>query len=342
MKPRDNSVDIAKAIAMICVVIGHLGDAKINSVVFTFHIPIFYLITGYYLYGIEKKDFKLVLKNKVRTLIVPYYISCIAIIVLCIPKALYFGDNVKETIIYWVKASIYAAGDCYNEPFEIIGIGAIWFLWATFWGSIFMYFILKMKSGNRIAVILVLFTACYWSRRLFWFPLSIQAGGCSVLFMYIGWMYRNEQEWFNSVKKETKAFFTVIAAAAWIWFMRHFYSFWLVHCDVGRGIIDIIASICGCYCIILISKYIEHNISFLGKPLAYLGRYSLIMLSLHIIELNLFPYWKLFEVLSFRGFNMKYNTMLYIKIIIKMIFIIIGTVVISKIRPLRKVYGYKE
>lgn len=37
-------IDIAKGIAMICIILGHLGNASINRIVFTFHVPIFSLL----------------------------------------------------------------------------------------------------------------------------------------------------------------------------------------------------------------------------------------------------------------------------------------------------------
>ena len=37
-------IDIAKGIAMICIILGHLGNASINRIVFTFHVPFFFFI----------------------------------------------------------------------------------------------------------------------------------------------------------------------------------------------------------------------------------------------------------------------------------------------------------
>ena len=48
---RNKTLDIAKGIAMISIILGHLSVWRINCVVFTYHIPIFYLITGYFLFG---------------------------------------------------------------------------------------------------------------------------------------------------------------------------------------------------------------------------------------------------------------------------------------------------
>ena len=54
---RNKTLDIAKGIAMISIILGHLSVWRINCVVFTYHIPIFYLITGYFLFGAEKNSF---------------------------------------------------------------------------------------------------------------------------------------------------------------------------------------------------------------------------------------------------------------------------------------------
>ena len=45
---RNNAVDIARGIAMFSIVLGHLGVSSINRVVFTYHLPIFYLISGFF------------------------------------------------------------------------------------------------------------------------------------------------------------------------------------------------------------------------------------------------------------------------------------------------------
>ena len=49
-KTRIRFIDTARGIAIICIILGHLGSASINRVVYTFHIPLFFLITGYFKY----------------------------------------------------------------------------------------------------------------------------------------------------------------------------------------------------------------------------------------------------------------------------------------------------
>lgn len=66
-------------------------------------------------------------------------------------------------------------------------------------------------------------------------------------------------------------------------------------CVIGRGIIDIFGCICACVIVILISKMIECKMKYIGGSLAYLGRYSLLILCVHIVELDLLPWWQITE-----------------------------------------------
>lgn len=74
-------LDIAKGIAIICIVIGHnLGIPAVGHVVFTFHVPIFYFITGYLMNrNSSVSDF---VKRRSKRLLLPYlYTSLVMIVV---------------------------------------------------------------------------------------------------------------------------------------------------------------------------------------------------------------------------------------------------------------------
>lgn len=153
-KPRLQYVDIARGIAMICIILGHLGNPSINRVVFTFHVPIFFFITGYF--TSTKRSLPEFTKNKARTLLVPYAMACLVIIILGTLLGFHYG-NAADAFKGWIYASIYGAGDSYTVPFYIKGIGAIWFLWATFWGSVFLRISLDFNKYTRVFSIFALF-----------------------------------------------------------------------------------------------------------------------------------------------------------------------------------------
>ena len=332
-------LDVAKGIAMICIILGHQGAWVVNRFVFTFHVPIFFLITGYFTSA--KLPIKEFIKRKARTLLVPYACTCVAIILVAALLALYGGQEVLPVVKQWTFASLYGAGDSYTEPFYIPGIGAIWFLLATFWGSVFLRLALQMKKGVRIIFVFAVFAIGYWTaRNLFWFPFSIQAGCGGLLFMYAGYLARKSQPAYANVSKEVKVVAVILALLIWGEFAWNFQSFWLVHVDIGRGLWDIIASICGSFIVILISKFIDKKINLLGGFFAYLGKYSLLLLSIHILELNLFPWWTIENKLISIGFVEVVAQCTIVAL--KVVFIICVAVLCSKIKWITKLFGIKD
>lgn len=301
-------IDIARGIAIICVILGHLGNPLITRVVFTFHVPLFFFITGYF--TSSKRSVCDFIKNKARTLIVPYMITCMVIILIGTLEGFVLGDALGA-LKRWSYASVYGAGDSYTEPFYIPGIGAIWFLWATFWGSIFLRISLNFNKYIRLLFVAVMFATGYFSTNLFWFPLSIQAGACAFLFMYTGYLLHEIRSKMGiPVKAEIVGI--IPALVIWFFFIRDFQSFWLVHCDFGRGVWDVFGCMCACAVVVLISKHVISKVKVLANFLAYFGKHSILILCVHIVELNLFPWWQITGKLIEMGMPGKYQLFLVI------------------------------
>ena len=337
---RNMSVDIARGIAMIAVVLGHLKIPRVNSVVYTFHLPIFWLITGYYTKVGE--PFLKVVKKRARTLLVPYYAACVALIVVVCLYVILIGhsEEVVDRIKFWGSAALYAAGDPYTKPFVINSIGALWFLWATFLGTLFLNVILRMRQTYRIFAVLGLFAFGYYSRALFWFPLSIQAGMCATFFMYAGHLAKDSTPSYEQFCSEVKVSLFVISLWAWVNFIMHFQSFWLVHCDIGRGALDVVGSLCACYVLIIACKMIEKWHFFgIDKCLAYFGQYSIIMLVAHWMELSFSPWHFLTDALAGQGCGR--NFIFAAMLICKFIWIFGVTVICSRISFVRNIFGMK-
>lgn len=49
MKNRIKFLDIAKGIAILAIIAGHTGPDWVKQFVFTFHVPVFFIISGYFL-----------------------------------------------------------------------------------------------------------------------------------------------------------------------------------------------------------------------------------------------------------------------------------------------------
>lgn len=61
-----------------------------------------------------------------------------------------------SSLIKWCYASFYGSGITYNEPFYIPQIGALWFLLALFWSSIFLKKILDYDKDVRFLIVALL------------------------------------------------------------------------------------------------------------------------------------------------------------------------------------------
>lgn len=189
--------DVAKGIAIICIILGHLSLPSVNRIVYTFHVPIFFIITGYFIN--KKRSIAEFIKIKARTLLVPYYVVCLVVIFFGLINGLVNGNVVTE-VYNWIYASLYGSGNSYNEPFYIKSIGAVWFLWATFFGAIFLRITLKFSELVRILVVVILFAIGYYTKKMFFFfPLSIQAGACATFFMYIGFLFHETQNTISAI-----------------------------------------------------------------------------------------------------------------------------------------------
>ena len=339
-KKRVGYVDVARGIAMICIVLGHLKVNNIDRVVYTFHLPIFFLISGYFIS--EKGTLSEFIKKKFRTLIVPYILTCFVMILIAGGLGLYAGGiaGAGKAMGEWGIATLCGSGTEYTKPFYIRTVGALWFLWASFWGYILLRITLKFKGGQRTLFVAVVFLLSYFSCKFFWLPLCIQRGGFALLFMYIGYLYKQEKETVSSLSKETKFFILFAAALLWINFIKDFQGFWLVIFYFGRGMVDVFASLGASLCFLELSKATEHFLPSISSSIEFLGKNSLIMLSIHNVEYHFFPWHMCFEKLTMIG--LPGNWELGFLIAGKLVLDILLTFLLANCNFIRKAYGMKR
>ena len=77
-------MDVAKGFGILCVIAGHMGNETINRFVFSFHMPLFFVISGYFIS--ERLCSSELLKKRIKQLIPPYIFTCLVVILLNIAK----------------------------------------------------------------------------------------------------------------------------------------------------------------------------------------------------------------------------------------------------------------
>ena len=71
MKDRDITLDVLKGIGIFLVVFAHTNNSRLSAVIYTFHMPLFFLISGCALSYSSQKE-SLGLMRYVKSLVVPY------------------------------------------------------------------------------------------------------------------------------------------------------------------------------------------------------------------------------------------------------------------------------
>lgn len=335
---RDIGIDIAKTIAMISIIMGHLGVDSINRVVFTYHVTLFYFVAGYF--TSSKLSISQFVKHRFHTLLVPYYVSSLVIIIISMLRAVtpYATESVSQTLYHWSFATLYGAGGNMAGPFTIYGIGATWFLWALFFGSIMLRILLNIRPEARFLLICFIFAILTWSRRFFWFPLSIQASGAALFFMYTGYIYRQIQDKVVSLSNEQKCLGLGLMLWLWISFIHNFQSFWLVTGDCGRGITDIIGSLAASGIILFLSSLLSHLHSPITSLLSYFGRYTIFMLFMHIIELDTGILRLIARTLANHTISAFYTVFL---LTLELLWVFLGAYFMSKSSQIKKLFGVR-
>ena len=178
---RDPVFDIMKGIGILAIFLGHL-TASINGLLFSFHVPLFFILSGYFF---KYQSFKTTLQKDAFRLLVPYILTCLTICFIDLICDLLFHRPVSFS---WIIASIFGSGSTgHTSAFwaHMPAIGAIWFLLALFWCKLLFALILRIFRNNIqicISVLLVSITATAIDRLYINLPFAILPGASALIF----------------------------------------------------------------------------------------------------------------------------------------------------------------
>lgn len=290
MKKRIDYLDIAKGIAMLCIIAGHLGVNAVNQFVFTFHVPIFFLISGYFLS--DRMPVKEFAKDKAKRLMIPYaiawgFIAGGAIIF----AVLWFKtvEGVLYTLLNQVLSGLYGNGSSthfiyVNDNIYLPTVGAIWFFPALFFAMVIVRYFMNRKYGGAWIFLIALLG--YESSKAVWLPMSIQSGMVAASFVYIGMLARK----YNVMEKKLPGEIKIGVAALWLFCVLFCGKLYLVENMFTNGIVDYAGALAGSYLVICFSRWLEKRTCFVKKVLCFWGQNTLIILCIHAVEMKIMPW----------------------------------------------------
>lgn len=270
---RDLTFDVLKGIGILLVFIAHTFVKGVGSYIMTFHMPLFFIVSGYFF---KPKPLVKLLKTDSRRLIAPFLFISITTKLLVLLQEVYVGHPIIHP----------------NSP--------AWFLLALF-GAKFIYNIIFIFFyQHRLIVSFVLSSIPCLLVKWMDFPswiIVLMSCICSVFFVAIGDVVRQNHVllYLNS----HKPFYVFIALLLWLnssilgGVDLHF-------CYFKLWFVDFAGACAGTYICYVISKSIVSRSLKPVSLLSILGYYSLIVYSFHAIE-YVFPSW--FQMCSWIKFN---------------------------------------
>ena len=203
MKDRLKDIDIIRGICIIYMVLGHVGlGNSFDHYIHAFHMPIFFIISGFFLKRNINTNFIEFLKKILKKYMLPYLIfSLFYYLISCITKIDFIGY--KQTLLAFFTT---------NDIFLPIG-GALWFLTSFFFCQLIVYFVNKYINKDIIFFIVSLvigIIGVYITKilpfRLWW---SISSSLVGVGLISIGYLI-NKYDLLNKIKFEYKNIINII------------------------------------------------------------------------------------------------------------------------------------
>lgn len=192
MKQRLDWLDSVKAFGIMLVYIVHCNIPGVNPHIYLFHMPLFFIISGYC--WDAKKNSRITIidfaKKKYNSYIVPYFKICsICLCIYGIPMSIINHgcsmDMIRQLCDYLFGIFIYSRGKVEWLP----NCSPVWFLTCLFCAEIVFHWIMRQNK----TLLYVLFAgligyACSCVGKVF--PWNIDSAFTAIPFLYLGYMLK--------------------------------------------------------------------------------------------------------------------------------------------------------
>ena len=292
MKKRVAFIDIARAFAIILVILGHISFANqdINKWIYAFHMPLFFMISGMVAkesYD-NKGDGKLFLIKKISQLIIPYIIWAL------LYSTLSFKNLAK--VLYGSHQMLQSAKS----------LSSLWYL-PTLFLVVLIYFVLVKLFYGRVNMIAVLSVAAVLSfaigvflpRMNNGYPLGADIALVGFSFYCLGRMVSPLLVNLSSRIKEQGNIASIIILfilAVVCFSLTFLYRFNLTDNDsnvlmaegvYGNPLLFALIAVGGSFAVLFLSVIIDRFLpQFIKKVLCYIGMNTFVIFAVHKLFVN--------------------------------------------------------
>ena len=284
---REEYMDIAKALGIILVVMGHAQSVG-HNMIYLFHMPLFFFISGYFYKDIYSEKPNLLIKKRFKNLYIPFIKYEILFLIfhnLFVKFKFYTNfegrifdmNTLKDFFVSLTKILTFNGTELLVIP--------LWFLPSLFLTTVLFCFIsaicIEESEVIRAGVILLLgiigikipiiIDQYIFCRQV------INTALVALIFYYLGYLYSRFRE---KIKLNV-----IVAIAAFIFLLisrKYFNVFLDIRNMFFNPILLIPDSLCGIYVVIYISKIVS-NININLRGLNYIGRNTIPILAWHML-----------------------------------------------------------
>lgn len=287
-------LDYAKGIGAMCVIVGHMTTYPrgIRSAIYTFHIPLFFIITGIlFYYRPISKDFKSYAKGKVKRILLPaFFFELVMYVWIIIKNFIEPGYDLSGLVkrFFGIFLQIVDSDFC----------GNLWFFPTYFLAVLCMYFVLKLdkKSYPGLTVVLIGFSyvLAYILPELY-LPWHIEIVPACMGYMTLGYILAGI---YGNVKSNKKIYrvdidLMNIIGGGIVWILC--YLLYGNHYDLyshtfGNLILDTLMATAGTVVIIIACKYVDRSEMFpkcCKNVLNFIGQNSMEFYGVHAIMVGI-------------------------------------------------------
>ena len=316
---RDYAFDVLKGLAIILMIIGHCNFSSFRAFIYSFHMPLFFFVTGYFL---KDRPLRKELVLSTKRLIIPYIFTAFW---LCVATACIGPTHLKSIVV----ACLLGFRAQYVPDWIEAHVGLLWFILAMFWARIITSILVKrIKSDYILSVIffLLALVGIFLNKRVF-VPFCIPQGMCAAGFLFAGHLIKKYKFLESGYLIQTFPFLLIIWAYNWSAGGVDMYC-----CYFSSGyIFDLIGALGAFVALYILVKQCFNRNSFLWRSVHFWGRYSLIIYCAHSVEHSA-GLWR--TVVS--HFDIPLDNLTPLSICVRMSFAFFFTFLLLKIRPIRE------
>ena len=321
---RDVTFDIMKGVTILLMLVGHYWPEYqyAHRFIYSFHMPLFFLVAGYFSKP-PKTGLGDAIKKNAKRLLLPFVLTQLLLVAWGGVQTL-----AKHDVSYVIKPGLsllWGGADTIDSQWGLIYVGPMWFLPALFFGkTIFELIISKLQGWKSLFLCVLISIVTIVLHKFINSPWCILQGLSCLTFMSIGFLYKN---------KLFPRWMPWIALACWPLAMI-LSNMEVADCFYEIYPLDVIGACGGTLFVWWISSQIK-KINLLSKPIVWIGVLSLVVLCFHNFEwFSAIPY----SIVCHLPFNFLGDWM----VLFRFVFTILLVFVVVKTPFVREMYGVRK